>query len=282
VVDGNVNALINDDLSNILAWANKWLINFSPSKTEMLTVSNKPLRQVNQTIKLGNVPVNEVETHKHLGIILNRNLDFSSHINSLTSNATRKLDIMKKLKYKLDRKSLEMIYFGFVRPSLEYGDLLFAGAPDCHLAKLDKLQYLAMLYVTGARAKTSTDKLLKELEWQMLSDRRDIHSLILLYKIIQGNGPTYLSVLLNDYNYPLHRYELRANDGMQFRIPPAKIRSFRMSFFIRTMRQWNNLEINIKLQPSLELFKSKLSKPKNTKHKKLYNFGDRKSAVMHA
>ena len=31
---------------------------------------------------------------------------------------------MRKLKFKLDRKSLETIYLTFIRPILEYGDVL--------------------------------------------------------------------------------------------------------------------------------------------------------------
>ena len=32
---------------------------------------------------------------------------------------------MRKLKFKLDRKSLETIYLTFIRPLLEYGDVIF-------------------------------------------------------------------------------------------------------------------------------------------------------------
>ena len=32
---------------------------------------------------------------------------------------------MRKLKYKLDRKSLETIYTVFIRPLLEYGDVVW-------------------------------------------------------------------------------------------------------------------------------------------------------------
>ena len=32
---------------------------------------------------------------------------------------------MRRLKYKLDRKSLESIYISFIRPLLEYGDTMW-------------------------------------------------------------------------------------------------------------------------------------------------------------
>ena len=32
---------------------------------------------------------------------------------------------MRKLKFKLDRKSLETVYIAFIRPLLEYGDIIW-------------------------------------------------------------------------------------------------------------------------------------------------------------
>ena len=39
-------ALINEDLGSISAWANQWLITFSPSKTKSLILSNKKIIKI--------------------------------------------------------------------------------------------------------------------------------------------------------------------------------------------------------------------------------------------
>jgi hypothetical protein len=55
--------------------------------------------------------------HLQLGII---KLD----IDMITGKAYKRINILRKLKFILDRKTLEKIYFTFVRPLLEYADVI--------------------------------------------------------------------------------------------------------------------------------------------------------------
>ena len=47
------------------------------------------------------------------------------HIKYISENAWGRVNVMRKLKSKLDRKSLETIYTAFIRPLLEYGDVIW-------------------------------------------------------------------------------------------------------------------------------------------------------------
>ena len=66
----------------------------------------------------------EVDSHKHLGIYLSNDCTWHQHINYIKEKAWSRVNVMRKLKFKLDRKSLEMIYTAFIRPLLEYGDVI--------------------------------------------------------------------------------------------------------------------------------------------------------------
>ena len=61
-----------------------------------------------------------VKKHKHLGITITSNLSWASHIDELLSHVSPMADVMTKLKYQIDRKSVEDTYFSFMRPKLEY------------------------------------------------------------------------------------------------------------------------------------------------------------------
>ena len=61
-----------------------------------------------------------VQHHKHLGVILSNDGTWHEHINLITSKAWQKIYVMRKLKFMLDRDSLNKIYISFVRPTLEY------------------------------------------------------------------------------------------------------------------------------------------------------------------
>ena len=66
---------------------------------------------------------------------------------------------------------------------------------------LEDLQVEAARIITELRHNSSRSELYDELEWDLLSTRRKIHKLILLYKIINGFAPQYLFDLLQPF-YP--------------------------------------------------------------------------------
>ena len=153
-------AALNEDLTSIQDWAEKWLVTFSPPKTEELLITNKAPRN-HPLLYLNNQRITEVKHHKHLGVYLSHNLSWNKHAEEIAKKATRCLGILRPLKFLLDRASLETLYKSFVRPILEYADIVW-DAPDAHrhgLDILEKVQLEAARLVTGATARCSTENL---------------------------------------------------------------------------------------------------------------------------
>ena len=67
----------------------------------------------------------EVVSHKHLGIHFTSDCTWHQHIEYIKQKAGLRINIMRKLKFKLDRKALETFYLVFIRPILEYGDVIW-------------------------------------------------------------------------------------------------------------------------------------------------------------
>ena len=73
-----------------------------------------------------NQQVLEVDCQKHLGLYLSNNGFWHQQINFILERAWCRINILtRKLKFKLDRKSLEVIYTAFIRPILDYGDVIW-------------------------------------------------------------------------------------------------------------------------------------------------------------
>ena len=72
------------------------------------------------------------------------------HIQYIIDKAWTRINIMRKLKFKLDRHSLEKIYLTFIRPLLEYGDVLWDNCTLYEKDELDKIQNKAARIATGA------------------------------------------------------------------------------------------------------------------------------------
>ena len=69
---------------------------------------------------------------------------------------------MRKLKFKLDRRSVQIIYFTFNRPILECADVVWNNCTQYEVNKLEKIQNEAARIVTGATKLVSIDSLIHE------------------------------------------------------------------------------------------------------------------------
>ena len=93
-------------------------------------------------------------------------------MDDLIGKVSSMADVLKKLKYTIDRKSLETIYFTFIRPKLEYACLVWDNCSGKDSDLLDSFQMDMARIVCGARKGTSHKAIFDELGWESLSDHR--------------------------------------------------------------------------------------------------------------
>ena len=148
----------------------------------------------------GDNKINEVAQHTHLGVVLCNNLSWRAHIFKIYEKASKRLNILKGIKFKVDRSTLRKLYKSLVRPLMEYADVLWDaciyGCTDSESDLLEHVQYEAAKIVTGAMKGTSKQRLMQEIGWEDLKTRRAIHKLLLYFKIVNNLCPSYLVDLL--------------------------------------------------------------------------------------
>ena len=137
------------------------------------------------------VRISFVDNHKHLGLILSSNGKWKEHISNLLRSASQLLGMMRTLKFRLKRDSLNQIYVSFLRPVLEYASVVWDNCTKREKENLDKIQIEAARIVTGITRSTSINKIYKEMGRLTLENRRKYQKLILIYKIINGLTPEY-------------------------------------------------------------------------------------------
>ena len=145
---------------------------------------------------MNNQPVAEVASHKHLGLVFCSDCTWHDHFEHIKAKAWAWINVVRKLKFQLDRKSLQIIYFSFNRLLLEYGDE-------------------AARIVIGATKLVSISSLLSETGWEPLASRRRKHKLILFFKMIYGYCPGYLCSLVSQTVRSAPSYSLRNAANLQ-------------------------------------------------------------------
>ena len=146
--------ILNRDLKKISEWAAIWKVNFQADKSEEVFFSRKQLKSKNP-ILLSSELVKRVDPHKHLGLYLTYNLDWSVQCHHACLKAYRKLSVLRSVKL-LRRHTLDVLYKITVQSVLDYSlPVYFNSLNAKQKSKLEKIQYTAAKIVSGALHNTS-------------------------------------------------------------------------------------------------------------------------------
>ena len=192
------NFQLNEDLEAIGKWAFQWkmLSNPDPIKQAIeVCFSHKQDKVVYPPLKFNNNDVQSANNQKHLGLVLGSKLDFNEHVNNKINKCNKSIGIMKKISLTLSRNNLLTIYKTFVRPILDYADIIYdKPLTESFKDKLEMVKYNAALVITSAIKGTSHDRIYRELSLESLAERRWSRKIFFFHKIINGLLPAYLQI----------------------------------------------------------------------------------------
>ena len=139
---------------------------FSPDHSKQaleVIFSRKTVKVSHPSITFNTVPVARTSYQKHLGLYLDEKLNFYDHINAKVLKANKRNGIIKWLSNTLPRNYFLPIYKSFIRPNLDYCDIIYdQPSNESFCTKIERIHYNAALAITGAIKGTSQTKLYKE------------------------------------------------------------------------------------------------------------------------
>ena len=158
--------------------------NPEPSKqAQEVFFSRKIQKPCNFLIYLNNKLVKQVPSQENLGIISHSKLDFEEHLKNTLNKVNKTIALLRKLENFLPRGPLLTIYKSFVRPHLDYGDVIY----DQHYnnsfrQKLELMQYNAFLPIVGAFKRFLYGKTSSRIRFKILKTTRWIRKLHYFFK----------------------------------------------------------------------------------------------------
>ena len=130
---------------------------FNPHNTKQavhVTFSQKRIKRTHPPLYFNEAQVLIKQKQKHLGLILDSGLTFHSHVREKIISARRGIGVIRFLSKYVTRGVLDQIYKLYVRPHLDYGDIIHHGFdPEFTLEftrKLESIQYTSAIAVSGA------------------------------------------------------------------------------------------------------------------------------------
>ena len=163
---------------------------------------------------------------------IDEKLNFKEHLKEKKSKAYKGIAVLRKLQNIIPRNSLLTIYKSFIRPHLDYGDIIYHQPNNGSLCqKIESIQYQAALAITGAIHGTSQTKLYNELGIESMKLRQWFRRLCYFFKIQSSGLPQYLNDFITKPSLP---YTTRFSPLPNFKV---RIELFRNSFFPYTVNK---------------------------------------------
>uniref|UniRef100_A0A3B4BKU5 G-protein coupled receptors family 1 profile domain-containing protein n=1 Tax=Periophthalmus magnuspinnatus TaxID=409849 RepID=A0A3B4BKU5_9GOBI len=126
-------------------------------------------------------------------------LNFNSHIKSITPAAFYHLKKIAKIKGILSKLDLERLIHAFVSSRLDYCNGQLTGLSKRVLTQLQYIQNAAARVLTRTRKYEHISPVLRSLHWLPVAQKIDFKAALLLYKSLHGLGPKYISDMLVPY-----------------------------------------------------------------------------------
>ena len=108
---------LNLDLDMISNWALNWLVDFNARKTTSLLLSTKLVPLLHPQLFMNNTVISESSSCKHIRITFSSPCSWTEHISRIIESAWVRLNLIRALKYKINRKALEKNLFRFYTSS---------------------------------------------------------------------------------------------------------------------------------------------------------------------
>ena len=133
-------------------------------------------------------------------------------------------------------------------------------SPIPQIAKLQKVQNACARLVCNSSKFCHITPLLNTLHWLQVRQRIEFKILLIVFKSLIGQAPSYISELLK-LKPNVHSRNLRSSrDTLQLEIPSfrTKITLGNRSFFCAAPKLWNRLPFEIRNAQSIQIFKTLL------------------------
>jgi len=190
---------LQTDISKLQTWADTWQMKFNPDKCHILPIGRK--RNITApSYHLGPSPLTVVDSYTYLGITISSDLRWENHVTTVSAKATRVLNFVRRNIYGCTPDAKELAYTSLVRPLLEYATPAWDPYRAKDINKLEMVQRRAARFVKSDYRRTaSVSKLLDDLGWSTLSDRRKESRLNMFGKAVAGR----VSISVDKFTKPI-------------------------------------------------------------------------------
>ena len=250
-------------LHDIKIWMLRRKLKLNDGKTEIVIIKGG-LRS-NLEAEFGSLDIGGVQLYpsvsvKNLGVVLDSNLNFKHHVNSLVKNCNFHIRNLYAVRRYLSKDILITLVQSLIVSRIDYCNVLFLGLPSYLLKKLQSVMNRCARLIFSLPPRVPTTRFLIELHWLPIRARVEFKVCLIVFKALKFNQPKYIVDLLSAPNDGDHVTLRSSNDPYRLAEPRAvQERAYaERSFVYAAPRLYNRLPVQVKQQTSILSFKTHL------------------------
>ena len=237
------------DLSKIQNWCKENRLTVNVSKTKTTTFMSDHKRKMYKQFRfyLNGLQVEEVDSYKYLGTILDNRLNGDHQYSKLTKDLGFKLKTFGKIRRYLTNRAALTVYKSTILPIIDYNDYFQQLWTADKKHKLQKMQNWGLRIVySNVQPKLSEQELHLEAGLDTLENRRTYHMLILMYN--RAKNPD----MLDNRDLPTRQF-----DKVKFKVITPNVRKAFKSPNYLGAELWDRLPRDTQLSRTIHDFKRK-------------------------
>uniref|UniRef100_A0AAQ6IH18 Reverse transcriptase domain-containing protein n=1 Tax=Anabas testudineus TaxID=64144 RepID=A0AAQ6IH18_ANATE len=257
---GETNQLVKlqECLKDIKAWMTSNFLLLNPDKTEVILFGPKNLRDTmsKHILTIDDIVLASSNTVRNLGVIFDQDISYTSYIKEISRTAFFHLRNIAKIRSILSQSDAEKLVHAFVTSRLDYCNSLLIGCPNNSLKSLQLIQNAAARVLTGISKRDHISPTLASLHWLPVKSRIEFKILLLTYKSLNNQAPSYLKDLIVPY---LPSRTLHSQTAGLLVVPRvSKCRMGGRAFSYQAPLLWNQLPVQVREADTVSTFKTRL------------------------
>uniref|UniRef100_A0A8C6VU81 Reverse transcriptase domain-containing protein n=1 Tax=Nothobranchius furzeri TaxID=105023 RepID=A0A8C6VU81_NOTFU len=246
--------LLHTCLDSIKTWMAGSFLQLNEDKTEIIICApDKLVPKVRHS--LGQLASHTKPSVRNLGVTFDPALTLDSHVSSLVRSSFFHLRNIAKLSPILSRSELETVLHTSISSRLDYCNSLFTCLSRTSLNRLQVVQNACARLLTKSSKHTHITPLLLQLHWLPVNFRNHFKILVLVYRALHGQAPSYIG----DLSPYTPSRSLRSSDQSLLVVQRTRLKTKgNRSFAAVAPRLWNSLPLSLRSVDSVVFFKKQL------------------------
>jgi len=170
--------IVNNELKYISNWFKLNKLSLNIKKTNYIIFKNKYSNKptINLNINIDNVTIQQVETTKFLGLLIDSNLSWHSHTQHISKIISRLNGVIRRVRPYLPLETLHSLYNSLMLPYFSYGTMIWADPNNSNIDSIFLLQKRVIRTCTNSLWLDHTDPLFVKLHTLKIYDNTNYNS----------------------------------------------------------------------------------------------------------